>query len=226
MNLLYQLQSVLISVPAVLIAISIHEFAHGYVSYKLGDPTPKLEGRLSLNPFHHLDLYGTLCLLVFHFGWARPVRINPAYYENKKKGSILVALAGPVSNFITAFVFLIFYRLIGLYGNEYLVTIWIKTVIYYSAIINVGLGVFNLIPIPPLDGSHVLRELVPGVNQFFYKIERYAPLILCALIFVGVLRTPLSNIQSSILNGMWSVIKTIIPAKAAVPVIPSTGGLI
>ncbi|MDF2674191.1 MAG: peptidase [Clostridiales bacterium] len=100
MNFIHKL---LYSIPAVLIAISMHEFAHGYVSYRLGDPTPKQKGRLSLNPFAHLDLVGTLCLLFFHFGWAKPVLVNPYYYKERKKGMVIVALAGPTMNFCIAF---------------------------------------------------------------------------------------------------------------------------
>ncbi|MFR5071534.1 MAG: site-2 protease family protein [Bianqueaceae bacterium] len=114
----------LYSIPAVLIAISMHEFAHGFVSYKLGDPTPKMDGRLSLNPFRHLDVMGTLCLLVAGFGWAKPVMVNPEYYKNKKRGMVLVALAGPVMNFLLAFLFLFLYYLlwklsVGIQGQRW-----------------------------------------------------------------------------------------------------------
>lgn len=109
----------LYSIPAVLIAISMHEFAHGFVSYKLGDPTPKMDGRLSLNPFRHLDLMGTLCLLVAGFGWAKPVMVNPEYYKNKKRGMVLVALAGPAMNFLLAFLFLFLYYLIWKLAGGY-----------------------------------------------------------------------------------------------------------
>ena len=112
------------TLPAVLLAVSLHEFAHGFVSYKLGDPTPKSDGRLSLNPFHHLDLIGTLCLLVFHFGWAKPVQVNPRYYKNPKAGMAVTALAGPVMNFLVAFAGVlgmgILYRVTGGYGGKVL----------------------------------------------------------------------------------------------------------
>lgn len=138
------LKSIIYTVPAILLAISAHEFAHGYVSYKLGDPTPKMDGRLTLNPFAHLDLWGTVCLILFRMGWAKPVRINTAYYKDKKKGTILVSLAGPAMNYIMAFVSMLIYGLFYKAGSSF--GIWF----YYLAVINVGLGTFNLIPIPPL----------------------------------------------------------------------------
>lgn len=220
--LMQQLESLIITVPAVLLAISVHEFSHGYVSYKCGDPTPLRDGRLSLNPLHHLDLVGTLCLLLFHFGWARPVQINPYYYKDRKKGIILTALAGPASNFILAFICMILFRLVNLYGNDYTPTQYVALMIYYCSIVNIGLGIFNLIPIPPLDGSQVLAALVPSVNQTFRKIGRYAPIVLMVLIYLGILRKPLGFLQSGLLNGMWQVVVKLLPAKALAP----TGGFL
>ena len=113
-----QLRMLIYTVPVMLIAITVHEFAHGWVSYKLGDPTPKYEGRLSLNPLRHLDLIGTLCLLFFHMGWAKPVRINTAYYRNKRQGIIWVSLAGPFANFLTAFLSLLICGALMRFGNS------------------------------------------------------------------------------------------------------------
>ena len=110
------IQDLIYTVPAVLIAICFHEFAHGLVSYKLGDPTPKYEGRLSLNPLNHLDPVGTLALILFHFGWAKPVMVNPQYYRNKKIGMVEVALAGPLMNFFIAFIFLFLYAIFYKYS--------------------------------------------------------------------------------------------------------------
>ena len=127
---MYQFFQTLIYVaPATLLAVSLHEFAHGYVSYKLGDMTPKYDGRLTLNPFKHLDVWGTLCLLVFHVGWAKPVRINTRNYKNKKRDTILVAAAGVVMNFLLAFVCMILHGLLYKYGSSglilnYLYLLW------------------------------------------------------------------------------------------------------
>jgi Zn-dependent protease len=198
------LKNMIYLVPAILLAISAHEFAHGYVSYKLGDPTPKRDGRLTLNPFAHLDFWGTICLVLFHMGWAKPVRINTACYRDKKKGTILVSLAGPVMNYLLAFLSMIIYGFFYEAGNSY--GIWF----YYLAVINIGLGTFNLIPIPPLDGSNVLQELFPGVEAFYRKIRRYAiPLMLICLL-TGILRIPLNHMNSTVINGMWKIVKELL----------------
>ena len=160
------IRELLYTIPAILIAITAHEFAHGYVSYRLGDPTPKREGRLTLNPFAHLDFWGTICLLLFRMGWAKPVRINTAYYKNRKKGIILVSLAGPCMNYLVGFLGMLLYGVF--YQNGSSIMLWF----YYLAVINIGLGTFNLIPLPPLDGSNVLQELIPGAGRFFAKIRR------------------------------------------------------
>lgn len=196
--------------PAVLLAISLHEFAHGYVSYRLGDMTPKMDGRLTLNPFRHLDLYGTLCLLVFHVGWAKPIRVNVRSYKDPKKGMIMVAAAGPIMNFISAFLFLFLYGSFLRYGTDTLLTNYLTYFCYYAAVLNVGLGVFNLIPIPPLDGSNILVELVPSVEMFYRKIQKYRFLILAGLLWTGVLSGPIRILDQAILNGMWDLVKGIL----------------
>jgi Zn-dependent protease len=191
-------KSILYTVPAILLSISAHEFAHGYVSYRLGDPTPKMDGRLTLNPFAHLDIWGTVCLVLFRMGWAKPVRINAAYYRNKKKGIILVSLAGPLMNYLLAFIAMLLYGFTDF--------IWF----YYLAVINVGLGTFNLIPIPPLDGSNVLQELVPRISSFYSRIRRYAMPLLFLCLFTGILRIPLNHINTAVINGMWKTVNKIL----------------
>lgn len=195
------MNTLLYTTTAALVAISAHEAAHGFVSYKLGDPTPKLDGRLSLNPFVHLDLWGTLCMLIFHMGWAKPVRINPAYYKDQKKGIILVSLAGPITNYLLAFVSLILYFFL------YCRFDWIAFWFYYLAVLNIGLGTFNLIPLPPLDGSNVLQELFPTISQFYRKIRPYSWLILSLCLVTGLLNTPLSYANSRILDTMWKLVR-------------------
>ena len=198
------LKSMVYIVPAILLAISAHEFAHGYVSYKLGDPTPKIDGRLTLNPLAHLDLWGTVCLILFRMGWAKPVRINTAYYKNKKRGTILVSLAGPLMNYLMAFVSILIYGLFYKAGSSY------GTWFYYLAVINVGLGTFNLIPIPPLDGSIILQELFPKLGDFYCRIRRYAMPLLFICLFTGILRIPLSHVNSAVINGMWRLVKKLL----------------
>ena len=208
---MYQFFQTLIYVaPATLLAVSLHEFAHGYVSYKLGDMTPKYDGRLTLNPFKHLDVWVTLCLLVFHVGWAKPVRINTRNYKNKKRDTILVAAAGVVMNFLLAFVCMILHGLLYKYGSSGLILNYLYVLTYYGAVLNIGLGVFNLIPIPPLDGSNILAEIFPRVAEFYWKIRPYSMWILLLLLGTGILDVPISLLNSAVINGMWSFVKAIL----------------
>jgi len=174
MNNIYALIAL---VAAAIISITLHEIAHGYAAYFLGDKTAKFYGRLSLNPLKHIDWLGALCLVVFHFGWAKPVPINMANIKNKKLGLILVSLAGPVTNFLLAFIAVfLYYLLIGTKAMEFMV---VSEFILYLIYLNIGLGIFNLIPIPPLDGSKVLASFLPP--RAFYKylsFERYGSLVL------------------------------------------------
>lgn len=169
-------------IPALLISISFHEYAHARVSYSLGDPTPKWRGRLSLNPLVHLDPIGLIMLWLFRFGWAKPVEINPSYYKEPKKGTILVSLAGPMANLLLAFISMIILKLdvlrIGI----------VDSFVYILFLYNLSLAVFNLIPIPPLDGSKILAGLLPARQSYeFLKFESYGPLILIILVYFGLL---------------------------------------
>jgi Zn-dependent protease len=202
-----QLTELLYSLPGTLIAIVVHEYMHAFVSYKLGDPTPKRDGRLSMNPLHHLDPIGTLCLLVFHFGWAKPVVINPGYYKNQRTGSILVSLAGPLSNLVLAMVFLMAAALTanfgGFLGRGPLFTL--VMVLYSTSLINLGLAVFNLIPIPPLDGSHVLEALIPALKPVFRGRYEIVSVILVVLLMTGIISKPLTIVENVLLAGMWKI---------------------
>lgn len=176
-------------VVAALFAIILHEIAHGLVSTWLGDPTPKRQGRLSLNPLKHLDPIGTLCLIFFHVGWAKPVVVNPNYYKNKKRGMALVALAGPLMNFLLA-IFSIIIMAIFVKVNAYSnVLIIIYNFLLYFSVINLGLGLFNLIPIPPLDGSRILGAfLKDDTYEQYMKYERYGFIIIAILLALSSLR--------------------------------------
>lgn len=176
-------------VVATLFAIILHEIAHGLVSTWLGDPTPKRQGRLSLNPLKHLDPIGTLCLIFFHVGWAKPVVVNPDYYKNKKRGMALVALAGPLMNFLLA-IFSIIIMAIFVKVNAYSnVLIIIYNFLLYFSVINLGLGLFNLIPIPPLDGSRILGAfLKDDTYEQYMKYERYGFIIIAILLALSSLR--------------------------------------
>ncbi len=171
--------SLLLSIPGVLIAITFHEFAHGYVAYKLGDNTAKSEGRLSLNPFDHLDPIGSLMLIFAGFGWGKPVNVNPRNYTRKlsmEAGQAIVSLAGPVMNILLALVFtLIYFAIYKFAGTSFIFSTTgnIVMLLITSIIsINVGLGVFNLIPLPPLDGSKVIMPFLPyKAKEFFISYE-------------------------------------------------------
>lgn len=200
--------------PAILIALTLHELAHGYVSYRLGDPTPKQEGRLSLNPFRHLDPFGTLSLLIFGFGWAKPVMVNPGYYKNPRTGMMYTALAGPLINFVIAFFCLLFYVIITFFNvnlGNFDITLYIIKLLAITAQINVGLGVFNLIPIPPLDGSKIFLSMLP--QEQYYKIVKYENVLsfgLIALLFLGILDGPLYVLRSEILSGLLNIVTLIL----------------
>ncbi len=180
-------QAMIISLPAIIIGLTFHEYAHGWAAYKLGDPTARSAGRLTLNPIAHLDPIGFIALLLFHFGWAKPVPINPMYFKgDRKKGIILVSLAGPLSNLLLAIIFGLLLHLLQnqpfLYDNQAAILLLLE----YFVLINVILAVFNLIPIPPLDGSKILFGLVPGYPNWMLQLERYGFLILIVLMILGI----------------------------------------
>ncbi len=204
--------SLLYVAPAVLIALSLHEFAHGLASYSLGDPTPKADGRLSLNPLHHMDLWGTLLLLFFGFGWAKPVSVDPRYYENPKADMAKVSLAGPLMNFFVAFVALFLMGIMEKFGVPVnAVNNYIYTLLYHIAIIDIGLGLFNLIPIPPLDGSKVLLAVLPEKYYFSYmRFEQFGMIFLLLLIAAGALDGFLIGARSSVINGMLQLVNRLL----------------
>lgn len=204
--ILSKLIELLYTIPAVVIAISLHEAAHGLMSYKLGDPTPKKDGRLSLNPLKHFDPMGTLCLVFFHFGWAKPVMVNPRYYKNKKVGMVLVALAGPFMNFLIAFLSLFTIALISEITLINGPLIYLFVFLMYLAIINIGLGVFNLVPVPPLDGSKVLGAILPSDKYFKYmQYEQYGMIVLVLLLFAGILDKPFSLASGFLTTAMQNL---------------------
>lgn len=197
----------LLSVPGLLLALSMHEFAHGYAAYKMGDNTAKYDGRLSLNPFDHMDPIGTVCLLLFKFGWAKPVRINPYNFKNQRAGIIVVSLAGPFMNFILALISAIIAEIVARYMVYSNIAVFLYQVFYISEAINIGLMVFNLIPIPPLDGSKVLLEFLPyRYREYFYRVERYSFIILILLCYSGFLSPILTVMQGSISSLIGSII--------------------
>lgn len=202
-------------VPCVLIALTFHEFAHGYMAYKLGDPTAKNFGRLTLNPLKHLDPIGTICMILFHFGWAKPVPINSRYFKKPRRDMALTAAAGPIMNFVLAFfgilVCQILTRIFIAFPAHsdfvYYIQYAAVTLFSYFHMLNLSLGVFNLIPIPPLDGSRIFYIFLPQKWYFgVMKYEKYIQLALLVLLWTGLLSRPLSAAVSWISGGMqWLV---------------------
>jgi len=168
-----------VRIPVLLFAITIHEYSHGKAAFSLGDPTAKNAGRLSLNPIIHIDPIGAICLFLFNFGWAKPVPVDIRYFKNTRRDTILMALSGPVANLAAAFV-------TGLFIRHFILPfeIYIK-VLLYMMLMNIGLGIFNLLPLPPLDGSHVLENLLRGdAARKYRKFGRYGPLALFGIIML------------------------------------------
>ena len=188
-------------VPCVLIALTFHEFAHGYMAYKLGDPTAKNFGRLTLNPLKHLDPIGTICMIFFHFGWAKPVPINSRYFKKPRRDMALTAAAGPIMNFILALFGMLVCRILtkifvafpAQSDFVYYIQYAALTLFSYFHMLNLSLGVFNLIPIPPLDGSRIFYIFLPQKWYFgVMRYEKYIQLALLVLLWTGLLSRPLS----------------------------------
>ena len=186
MRLLQDPMMLLLTLPAVLWAISFHEFCHGYAAKLVGDPTAERSGRLSLNPLDHFDLVGTLMLLFVGFGWAKPVPINTRYFRHPRRDLVIVSLAGVAGNILTAVVCALFLRFLGDPWYRLAGRAGIMVLVQMIAI-NMGLAAFNLIPIPPLDGSRVLEAFLPfRFLRYYYWLERYGMIILLVLLMTGI----------------------------------------
>ncbi len=211
------LVGLLMSAPGVLIAITFHEFAHGIAAYKLGDNTAKMEGRLSLNPLNHLDPIGTLMLLVAGFGWGKPVNVNPSNYTRKismEKGEAIVSVAGPAMNLLLAFVFTIIFCALYKFAGEVFLTSTvgniIMTLIQYIVSINIGLGVFNLIPLPPLDGSKIIMPFLPyNAKEWFRNNEQIFYIIFVVIWITGIAGTIISPAIGAVSKGIMNLGKLI-----------------
>jgi len=219
-----EILDILISLPCIMIALSFHEAAHGYAAYKMGDPTARNFGRLTLNPLKHLDLFGSLCMLLCGFGWAKPVPINTRYFKNQKKGMAISALAGPLTNIALGIIGLILFRITvvslvasgsfisfqgGLYyarGLSKTAVAFIEAVLLFLGTfssLNLSLAFFNLIPVPPFDGSRVLFTFLP--DKYYFGIMKYENYILIAvLVLLAVGPSFLS--MSSIVGGFSNLV--------------------
>ncbi len=230
-----QLVAILLSIPGVFLALAVHECAHGWMSYKLGDPTAKNLGRLTLNPIKHIDPIGLICMILFHFGWAKPVPVNARYYKKPRRDMALVAAAGPVSNLIMCiFGMLMLHIIYLLYSFTpdampfYL--IW-NTAIYVDpvemdmlakiiyvlfiffqqfSILNISLAVFNLLPIPPLDGSRIMYIFLPTKAYFgIMKYERIIMMVMLVLLWLGAFSGILSTVSGTLFGWIFDLIRLI-----------------
>jgi len=200
----------IITAPPLLLALTIHEFAHGYVAYRLGDPTAKLAGRLTLNPLHHLDPIGTIAFFVIKLGWAKPVPVNAAYFKNPRKDMLWVALAGPMTNLAMAVISAIATKTVWLLMEilppspvAIALLLPLNAMLIASVWINLVLCIFNFLPIPPLDGSRILSGILPlGMARSYANVERYGFVLILLLAFSGILSRiilPIINFANTLL---------------------------
>ena len=198
------LTSLLIRIAAIMLCVVVHEMSHGYAAYKLGDPTAKAGNRLSLNPLRHVDPFGLLMMFVVGFGWAKPVPVDPSYFRRPKIGMAITAFAGPLSNFIMAFIAALgLHAAYGVYAVEGAGRGLVLLVEFLTVCVamNIGLGIFNLIPFPPLDGSKILGMFLPERTYFqLMRYESYGMIILMALLWLGFLDVPLFAARSGVMN--------------------------
>jgi Zn-dependent protease len=205
----FNLMEMVAGLPGLIMALALHEYAHARVAVAMGDFTPKMMGRLTLNPMAHIDPIGLVVLLIARFGWAKPVVINPHNFHDRKKGEILVALAGPAMNFLLAFLALgvmIFLthtmRIEMSYG--------LRAVLWLIVVYNINFGIFNLIPLPPLDGSRILMAVLPYEMQYrFAALERYSMIIFIIFIatpILGYILVPIAQLLLGLFSGIWMVV--------------------
>lgn len=202
-SMLEILAGVFASLFVVFCTLPFHEYAHAFVATKLGDQTARLSGRLSLNPMRHIDPLGALMIVLVGFGYAKPVPVNPRNFKNPKVGMALTALAGPGANLLMATVFLLLKNIILLFPTSNPIVLALAYFFIFAASINIGLAVFNLLPIPPLDGSRILQLIIPSKYYFkFLQYERYVVIVVFVLLLTGILSRPLGYLQSLLYNGL------------------------
>jgi len=205
----------IIQIPILLLTLTIHEFSHGYVAYLLGDDTAKRAGRLTLNPISHIDPFGLVMLFIAHIGWAKPVPINPYNFKNFKRDTAITAAAGPVSNFIVAILLSIFFNMIVkfnpsiMYSKNLISTMGIS-MLYYAILINLALGIFNLIPIPPMDGSKILGGFLSDEVYYKYTAQEQRGAQLLMIIFAASYLFNLNLIGSIIMPPLNFLLKLLI----------------
>ena len=209
-DLLNNLPMYLMRIPVILLALTVHEAAHGWMAYKMGDPTARNLGRLTLNPLRHLDPVGTLMMLVVGFGWAKPVPVNTRNFTNPRRGMALTALAGPLSNFLMSLGGMLLFRILfavfmafSLSGHLFAWVVLLFVQVFYT--LNLYLAIFNMLPVPPMDGSRILFVFLPDKYYFgIMKYERYIMMAMMLLLITGTLSLPLGFVAGKIESGfMW-----------------------
>ena len=203
------IMNMITGLPGIIIAMVVHEFAHARVAYALGDFTPKLAGRLTLNPAAHVDPIGLLMLLVAHFGWAKPVQINPYNFSNPRRDDLLVSLAGPMANLITAFLTVIF--MVLLVKMDFEMSRGMHLVFSLIMVININFAIFNMLPIPPLDGFHVLQNILPyEMARQLEGLERYSMIFLIIILMTPILSYIFVPLQRFILGIFQAIVNIIL----------------
>ncbi len=193
------LANLVLRLPWILLGFAFHEYCHAWMSVRLGDPLPERQGRLTLNPIKHIEPFGLIALIITQFGWAKPVQINPRFYRNPIRDTMWVSLAGPVGIFILAFVLAILIRLMGfIHLDFYNYGYYLFLCFYFGIFTMLSLGLFNLIPIPPLDGSKILRYFLRGsIGYRFDRLEPYGFMVIIVLVFLGGFTGFLSRVVES-----------------------------
>lgn len=203
-SLFMNIRDYLIIIPIALVSLTIHECAHGFVAYKLGDPTAKMSGRLTLNPIKHLDPVGLIMMIILRIGYAKPVPVNPMYFKNPKKGMFLTALAGPVSNLVLATFCVLLTQIFSVIANS--TNGFLAEIFFMASILNLGYAVFNLIPVYPLDGSRILGYFMPdSFNNFFIKYGQYVQI---AFVLLVVLTDVVSDVVFAVQIFLFRAIAT------------------
>lgn len=203
------LMNLIAGLPGIVIAMVIHEYSHARVAYALGDYTPRLQGRLTLNPAAHVDPIGLLMLFLVHFGWAKPVQINPMNFSNPRRDDILVSLAGPASNLIVSFLALII--LVLLAKMEFPLSEGLLVVFNLIIVYNINFAIFNMLPIPPLDGSHILRNILPyELARGYESLERYSFIFLIIIIATPILHYVFVPLQRFIFGIFQAIVNILL----------------